>query len=554
MTEALSTAHLARLCARRPWLTIGAWLLLVVISLLVVGALLGDALTTDDGFTNNHDSKAAEMLIAERLDIAEPVSDIVLVRSATLTVDDPQFEQAITGLATELREFGEVSTFYSTGDPALVSEDRDTTIINLRLTSDDEAFVDGFVVATTTLDGQNGFETAVTGISIVDRDFTTVAEEDLQKGEGIGILVAMIVLVLVFGAVVASLIPIVLAIISIVIALGLTALIGQAFELSFFVVNMLVMMGLAVGIDYALFIVSRYREERARGVESVEAIGIAGSTASRAVFFSGITVVLALLGMLLVPTTIFRSLAIGAIVVVLVSVVAALTLLPAVLSVLGDRIEKLRLPFRRKLTVDSWNEGVWARIVRNVVRRPVLSLVAGVAILLAAAVPLKDINTGFAGVDTLPDEFVSKQGFVLLDEEFSFAQTEPVQIVVDGDLASSATAIGDLQAVLAEDGRFGASEVVTSPGDDLALLDVPILGGASSDEAVEAVRDLRDIYVPASFPPDTANVVVGGATAENATSLTSQASTCQSSSRLFLASASSCWPSPFDPSSFRSSR
>lgn len=506
MTEALSTAHLARLCARRPWLTIGAWLLLVVISLLVVGALLGDALTTDDGFTNNPDSKAAE-----------PVSDIVLVRSATLTVDDPQFEQAITGLATELREFGEVSTFYSTGDPALVSEDRDTTIINLRLTSDDEAFVDGFVVATTTLDGQNGFETAVTGISIVDRDFTTVAEEDLQKGEGIGILVAMIVLVLVFGAVVASLIPIVLAIISIVIALGLTALIGQAFELSFFVVNMLVMMGLAVGIDYALFIVSRYREERARGVESVEAIGIAGSTASRAVFFSGITVVLALLGMLLVPTTIFRSLAIGAILVVLVSVVAALTLLPAVLSVLGDRIEKLRLPFRRKLTVDSWNEGVWARIVRNVVRRPVLSLVAGVAILLAAAVPLKDINTGFAGVDTLSDEFVSKQGFVLLDEEFSFAQTEPVQIVVDGDVSSLPvqTTIGDLQAVLAEDGRFGASEVVTSPGDDLALLDVPILGGASSDEAVEAVRDLRDIYVPASFPPDTANVVVGGATAEN---------------------------------------
>ena len=164
-------------------------------------------------------------------------------------------------------------------------------------------------------------------------------------------------------------------------------------------------------------------------------------------FFSGITVVLALLGMLLVPTTIFRRLAIGAILVVLVSVVAALTLLPAVLSVLGDRIEKLRLPFRRELTADSWNEGVWARIVRHVVRRPVLSLVAGVAILLAAAVPLKDINTGFVGVDTLPDEFVSKQGFVLLDEEFSFAQTEPVQIVVDGDVSSLPvqTAIGDLQ-------------------------------------------------------------------------------------------------------------
>ena len=517
MTRAFSTASLARASARRPWVTIGLWLVALVAAVVLTGALLGDALTTDSDFTGTPDSKEAEALIAERLDTTNPVSDIVLVRSSTGTVDEVAFEQAVTGLAAELGEFGEVSTFYDSGDPALVSEDRDTTIINLLLSDDAEEHVSDFVATAKSIDGVDGFETAITGVNVVDRDFNKVAEEDLQKGEGIGILVALLVLLLVFGAVVASLVPVLLAIVSIAVALGLTALVGQAFELSFFVVNMLVMMGLAVGIDYALFVVSRFREERAGGLDKTEAIAVAGSTANRAVFFSGTTVVLALIGMLLVPTTIFKSLAIGAILVVLVSVAAALTLLPAVLQLIGDKIDRLRLPFRRKPAADSHERGVWAAIARAVMRRPAISLAAGAAIMIAAAFPLTDINTGFAGVDTLPDKFVSKQGFDVLDEEFAFAQTEPVQIVVDGDVSSPGvqSALGELQSALAADGRFGAGEPIVNPAGDTALLEVPLLGGASSNEAVEAVRDLRGIHIPASFAGETANVVVGGTTAEN---------------------------------------
>ena len=517
MTRAISTENLARICARRPRLTIGAWLVALIVSVALTVNLLGDALTTDSDFTGTPDSKAAELLINERLETTNFVSDIVLVRSSTQTVDDPGFEQAVAMLAGDLGEFGSVSTFYQSADAALVSADRDTTIINVVLSDDSEEHVNGFVATAQSLDGVDGFETAVTGVNVVDVDFSTVAEEDLQKGELIGVGVAMLVLILVFGAIVASVVPLLLAIVSIAVALGLTALVGSAFELSFFVVNMLVMMGLAVGIDYALFIVSRFREERARGLDKIDAIGVAGSTANRAVFFSGVTVVLALIGMLIVPTTIFKSLAIGAILVVFVSVVAALTLLPAILSVIGGKIDALRLPFRRRPSADSYKQGVWAAIARAVVRRPALSLALGVAILIAAAVPLKDINTGFAGVDTLPEKFVSKQGFELLEEEFSFAQTEPVQIVVDGEVRSMPvqTALADLQATLAADGRFGIGEPITNPAGDLTLLEVPILGGASSSEAVDAVRDLRETYVPASFPTGTANVVVGGTTAEN---------------------------------------
>ena len=515
MTKAFSTANLARASARRPWITIGLRLVALVAALVATAALLGGVLTTDSDFTGTPESKAAELLIDERLENTNPVSDIVLVRSSTLTVDDPAFEQRVDALAADLRQFGDVSTFYESRDPQLVSEDRDTTIINLLLYNDDD--VGAFVDSGLSLNGVDGFETAVTGVNVVDEDFNTVASEDLKKGELIGIGVALLVLVLVFGAIVASLVPLLLAIVSIVVALGLTSLIGQAFELSFFVVNMLVMMGLAVGIDYALFIVSRFREERARGLDKVEAIAMAGSTANRAVFFSGVTVVLALIGMLIVPTTIFMSLAIGAILVVFVSVIAALTLLPAVLHVIGDKIDRLRLPFRRGPSATSHERGIWAAIARGVVRRPALSLVAGVAIMVAAAFPLTDINTGFAGVDTLPEKFVSKQGFDLLDEEFAFAQTEPVQIVVDGDVRSMPvqTAIGDLQATLAADPRFGEAEPLVNDAGDLALLEAPIIGGASSDQAVRAVRDLRETIIPASFPAGSAEVFVGGETASN---------------------------------------
>src|SRR6185503_700694 len=186
-----------------------------------------------------------------------------------------------------------------------------------------------------------GFTATVTGETTLDHDFGVISERDLQEGElKFGLPAAMLVLILVFGALVAASLPLLLALVSIVVALGLTALVGQQWELSLFVTNMLTGMGLALGIDYALFVVSRFREERAEGREKIEAIAATGATASRAVLFSGSAFVLAMTGLLLVQSTIMRSLATGAILVGIVSVVAALTLLPAILSLLGDRVNR----------------------------------------------------------------------------------------------------------------------------------------------------------------------------------------------------------------------
>ena len=208
-------------------------------------------------------------------------------------------------------------------------------------------------------------------------------------------------LLLVFGAVVAGVVPLLMAMFSIVAALGLMSLLSQPFELSVFIVNMLTGMGLALGIDYSLFVISRYREERGGGREPLDAIAASGATASRAVLFSGSAFVVAMFGMLLVPSTIMKSLAAGAILVGITSVAAAMTLLPALLGLLRDRVDSLRLPIVGRRTLDRKNqEGrFWGGVVDRVLRHPAASMAAATGLLVAAALPVLGISIGAAGVE-----------------------------------------------------------------------------------------------------------------------------------------------------------
>src|SRR5439155_24651706 len=249
------------------------------------------------------------------------------------------------------------------------------------------------------------FRGFITDDDTLGKDFDALSQHDLKSGElEFGLPAAFAILLLVFGALVAGLAPVVTALVSIAIAVGLTGVFAHAFTLSIYVVNMISGMGLALGIDYSLFVVSRYREERLRGREPLDAIAASGATASRAVLFSGSVVVIALVGMLLVPDSVLRSLALGAILVGIVSVLAALTLMPALLGLLGDRINAVRLPIFGRSIGASGREGrVWGAIVHAVMRRPVVSLVVPTAILLAATVPLLSLKLGHNGISTVPD-------------------------------------------------------------------------------------------------------------------------------------------------------
>jgi uncharacterized membrane protein YdfJ with MMPL/SSD domain len=522
LSTVLSTGALASASARHPWRTIGAWVAVFVLAIAAIATLLGGSLTTEGEPTNNPESLRAR----DVQDAAFPpapgttVTDIVVVRSHEHTVDSPQFESFVRELVglSDTAAFGQARTYLDDPGAALVSEDRHATIVPIGIVDDDET--EAVVEAVERADESPAFAVAVTGDETLDHDFNLLSQEDLENGElRFGLPAALIVLLLVFGAVVAGLVPLLMAAVSIVVALGLTALVAQPFELSVFVINMLTGMGLALGIDYSLFVVSRYREERGRGREQLGAIAASGLTASRAVLFSGTVFVVAMLGMLIVPSSIMRSLAVGAILVGIVSVVAALTLLPAVLGLLGDRVNALRIPFvGRRILESSSSEGrFWGAIVRGVLRRPVLSLALSVAVLLAAAVPLLGINIGTGGVSNLPDRFVSKQGFLALQRDFPGTTADPAEIVVTSGASGAdvTRALDELRSTLAGDARFGSGEIRRAADGEVAVLSVPVEGDPSDPAAIASVRELRTETVPQAFEGPGAEVLVGGTSSEN---------------------------------------
>ena len=516
----MSTEALARACASRPKRTVAAWLVAVLVSFVVIALLLGGALTSDGDVTSNPESKQAEALIHESFPPKPTASEIIVVRSERHTVADAAFEAKVLALskrAAALPAVADTQSYFGSDEESLVSKDRHATMVPVITRGDD---VIPLVELVQSVDGKDGFQVSITGSLTADADFEKLSEEDLQKGElFIGLPAALIILVLVFGAVVAGLVPVILGLLSIVIAVALTALVGQAFEVSFFVVNMISAMGLALGIDYALFILSRFREERGRGLEKIDAIVASGATASRAVLFSGIAFVLAMCGMLLVPDTILRSLALGAILVGIVSVVAALTLLPAVLSLLGDRVNALQVPVigRRAINSAGSESPFWSRLVGGVMRRPLLSLVAATALLLALALPVLSINTGFSGLSTLPDRFPSKQGFDALNRDFPGTGVDPARIVIKGDVSSAPvqTAITELTRSLADQEAFGRSTQATAGNGGAVLISVPVAGDADGTAATSAIRHLRADLIPEAFGDLETTVLVGGATAES---------------------------------------
>ncbi len=515
------TERLARVCAAHPWRTLALWGLAVVAALALTATSLR-GLSSDGNVSGKPESTRANDLIDKAFpptpaDLKRQVSDIIVVHSARYGVDTPQFRAFVARLARESKATGKVLNLrsYLSDGRTLVSSDAHATVIQLYVETDKA--IEPVVSLVKKANGQAGFDVAITGDHTVGSDFAAISQHDLEQGElALGLPAALIVLLLVFGAVVAGLVPLLMALVSIAVGMGIVSALSLQFGFSVFIVNMLTGMGLALGIDYSLFVLSRYREERAAGTVKEAAIRAAGATASRAVSFSGGTFVIALFGMFLVPTSVMRSLATGAIVVGIVSVAAALTLLPAILGLLGDRVNALRVPIigRNIGRTDTAEGRFWQRIVESVLRRPVLSLLVTVGAMLAIASPTLGLHVGENGVNTLPNRLPSKQGYVALQREFPAQSPYPARIVTQGGNASTRADLVKLERRLATDPRFAPGAIVTSPvQSDVLLLDVPVRGDVSSAAAVSALRELRSTIIPRYFAGSGATVLVGGRTA-----------------------------------------
>ena len=589
----MSLNSIVGFCARRPFFVIGIWLAVLLSSFYLSANYIEDALSGGQGSTIDQESVLARKLKDEKLSLPNAVMDgqdfaseqqmkdsgeqsgsdnLLIVSSSKYVFPSDEYTSALNRyfetVQQEINKNGinqSIGTF--TDYYATPSEDASTLMIPA-------PFVDSRLVGPLAHLNEelsnDDFGFYFVGFESINHTFQELAEKDLVTGETIGISVAIIILALVFGSVVSAIIPIILALVAISISLGIISVMGQFVDLNDFVPNIVSMMGLAVGIDYCLFILSRYREERATGLEKIEAIVRTGSSAGRAVMFSGLTVVLALLGMFIIPEKTFQAFGVGATVVVFVAVFAGVTLLPALIGLMGDKVNLVYV--HRKFTLGAFaigflaiaftlgvgpnlliasgvvmgilillsiaqnfgiasnfltpksqsqsNEGgFWNAITIQVMRRPVISMVLAAGFLTFLGYFYFDLEKGQTGISALPDDQAVKIGFTLLDEKFGFGSNETANIAIDADIQSEniKNAIAKLDESLANDEGFLAPDISLYSSVNFAELSSRIPGDPQDMTALNSISRLRNNLIPNAFsgiPSSDYTIYVGGTTAD----------------------------------------
>jgi putative drug exporter of the RND superfamily len=353
---------------------------------------------------------------------------------------------------------------------------------------------------------EDGFRVRMVGGTNVSRDMQDVAFSDLTKSLVVAIPIALVVLLLVFGALGAALLPIVLSLVSIMVALGIAAVVGTWVPLNFAIENIVFMLGLAVGIDHALFFAYRYREERRKGHDKIEAIARSGAAASHAIFYAGIIVAIALFGILMIPCNMHRSLAMGAIMVVAVLTPATITLLPAVLSLIGNGFDFGRLPWQKRMTdplpPHTEGRGFWHWVTLPAMKAPVISFVLAAMVVAACIWPRFSMKLGYSYVDTLPPNCVSRSGYdAMMEAGYPNMLVAPLEIAISGyDQPAVRAETEALVEELEASGDFvTAVPLAVNEKGDVAWKRVFLNMDPFTEEASDTVRALRNDYIGDNF-------------------------------------------------------
>ena len=383
------TGKIAGWSAGHRWRVIGASILVIVMAIMV----LGNVETKLLDYNGEGDSATGADLITDRFDFVTAPTEQLVFSNPSMDVNSPAYRSTVDGLVQKLRNLPEVESvvsYYDTQDPGMVSEDGSVLLAQVVIEGDEDDATDKVdaildTVRAAATDAQ-GFEIAMAGSTSIQKQLEDIDEEDF----GIMIMVTMVLalglMLIAFRAAVAAVLPLVLALGAIFTALGIAALVSNAYPMPDFLAQVILLMGMAVGVDYSLFIVSRFRNERKAGRPKLEAIAVAGNTTGRAVFYAGATVLLSMVGLMLADNALFISMSIGMIIVVSLAIVGSLTLLPAMLSVLGDNINRLRVPIIGR---EGNNDGgIWSAITDKVLARPGVLATVTVAALIALAVPV----------------------------------------------------------------------------------------------------------------------------------------------------------------------
>ncbi|MGQ0839505.1 MMPL family transporter [Actinokineospora sp.] len=488
---------------RRRWVVLVATLLVTV-----AGGLWGlgvfDKLTQGGYDDPGSESAQVARIIEEQL--GQRSADVVVLYTAPAggTVDDPAFAQRVTAALNGLPadRIAQRVDYWSTGQPALATPDKRMALATITLAGDDRDAQQSAFTAIEKLLPVDGVQTQIGGRASTEQAITQRSTDDLAVAEAISLPVTLILLVVIFGSLVAASLPVLIGGLSIIGSLGVLRLLSLGLEINNFAVNVAILLGLGMAIDYGLFIVGRYREELAGGAEPADAVRRTVATAGRTVAFSATLLVIALSGLLVFPMDFLKSMAYGGMAAVAIAATLSLTLLPALLGILGHRVDKLALPkWRRRSGGESKLLG---RIADAVMRRPTWFVAPIVGVLILLALPLGDVRFGGADVTQLPPGDPSRVTAEAITANFPAAGTNIAQIVLRGTdgAAPEQTAVRDFTAAASRvPGVLGVSP--TGAGGDIVTLTAPLAGDANSQQARDAIDGLRAV-------PAAGEVFVGG--------------------------------------------
>jgi uncharacterized membrane protein YdfJ with MMPL/SSD domain len=489
--------------------------------LLVTGRLAGTIQVPAEQ-TGSGQTGQAQQMMSRNFPLR--ANEEVLFESSSLQVSAPAYQAAIRDVLTRIEATGRVTQIRSPLDPAYgnqISANRHAALLEFQLTGNinDEAtrVVPVLAAVHAAAAAHPQIQIAETGDATINKAVNDTIFRDLRRAEVLSYPIALVVLLIAFGAVVAALLPLALATLAILAATGLAAFTSHLSGETTQATSVMLCIGLAVGVDYSMFYVKRQREERAAGRPVLDAIEVAAGTSGRSVLISGLTVLVAMSGMFLTGNKVFYGMAQAAMLVVAVAVIGSLTLLPALLALLGDRVDRGQLPLVSRLRRPVGQSRVWSAILDRVLARPVLTAGAAASVLVVLALPVLHLHTAEPGVSDLPQNTTALQTYNRIQQVFPGGPAPALVVVEAPDVTSPAmVAAGQAfeRAALASGQMNQPITFVVNPAHTAAIIQVPLAGTGEDTASVNALATLRDKVIPATLgrvPGVT--VAVGGLTA-----------------------------------------
>jgi uncharacterized membrane protein YdfJ with MMPL/SSD domain len=512
-------ARAGRWSAQHRKTAIFGWLALVIAAFVIGGPMGTGTKTTQQQATG--DSGRAQSISEDAFpESTTGTGETVFIQSKTLKADDPEYRAVVRDLEKRidaLPEANKLNSPYQQGGKGLISPDKHSVQVSFEVpgtAAQAKTRVGATLAVTKAVQKDHpDFYIAQFGDASSNKELMDVYQGDLHKAETLSLPITLLILLVAFGALVAAGLPLLLGLTAVIGTMGLVGLISQVSPVSSSTQSVILLIGLAVGVDYSLFYIRREREERKAGKSKEEALMAAAATSGRTVLISGLTVIAAMAGLYFAGDPEFAGLATGSIVVVAMAMLGSLTVLPALLSKLGDGIDRGRIPFLGKRMQRRTESRVWGAILRPVMRRPLVATILSSAVLIALAIPALGMHTASSGFEQLPETPIMKT-FDRMQKAFP-GTADPGQVVIKADDVNSdeaKAAINDLVSKARASDSFASGITQDrSENGEVAIVNVPLGGSGNDSKSYDALAELRTELVPATVGKiKGAEVVVGG--------------------------------------------